>query len=77
MHRKSGSRISESNAAEEMWINPDSNLRGPDGNRAWQSTGNIAPASGAKFLELADIALGIKKPAHRARRKNFRPSGEV
>src|SRR5947207_11804704 len=45
-----------------MWINPRSNLRGPDGNRAWDNQGNIGPDSGARFLELADIALGHKKP---------------
>ena len=50
------------NLAKDLWINPRSNLKGPDGNRAWDNGGNIAPSSGSRFLELADIALGLKKP---------------
>jgi hypothetical protein len=48
--------------SKEMWINPRSTMRGPAGNRAWdhQQIGN--PNSGARFLELADIALGLKRP---------------
>lgn len=49
--------------SEDLWINPRSNIRGPEGNRAWENSGNISPSSGARFLELADIALGLKKPA--------------
>ncbi|HKW76629.1 MAG TPA: hypothetical protein VJN64_13955 [Terriglobales bacterium] len=47
---------------KDMWINPRSTMRGPAGNRAWdhQQIGN--PNSGARFLELADIALGLKRP---------------
>jgi hypothetical protein len=46
----------------DLWINPRSNLKGPDGNRAWDNGRNINPHSCARFLELADIALGQKKP---------------
>jgi hypothetical protein len=49
--------------AKDLWIAPRINLRGPDGNRAWDKAGNISPASGSRFLELADVALGHKKPA--------------
>ncbi len=42
-------RLSVSN---DLWINPRSNIRGPEGNRAWQNSGNISPSSGARFLEL-------------------------
>jgi len=48
--------------SKDIWINPHPNLRGTDGNRAWDNRGNISPTSGARFLELADIALGLKKP---------------
>jgi len=48
---------------DDLWVNPRSNIRGPVGNRAWDTGGNISPNSGARFLELADIALGLKKPA--------------
>src|SRR5262250_1778070 len=46
----------------DLWINPRSNLKGPGGNSPWNNGGNINPQSGAGFLELADIALGLQKP---------------
>ena len=49
--------------SKDLWVNPRSNVRGADGNRAWDNQGNISPTRGARFLELADIALGLKKPA--------------
>lgn len=39
------------------------NMRGPDGNRSRDNRGNITASDGRTFLELADIALGLKKPA--------------
>ena len=45
----------------DLWINPRRNMRGIDGNRAWDTQGNISSSTGARFLELADIALGMKK----------------
>lgn len=45
----------------DLWINPRRNMRGIDGNRAWDNQGNISSSTGARFLELADIALGTKK----------------
>ena len=47
--------------AKDLWVAPRMNLRGPDGNRAWEKAGNITPTSGTRFLELADVALGHKK----------------
>jgi hypothetical protein len=47
--------------SKDLWINPRSNIKGPDGNRAWDNKGNITPNSGSRFLELADIALGLKR----------------
>ena len=55
-------------SSSKLWINPRSNIRGPDGNRAWDKAGNISPNSGARFLELADIALGNKKPTLKNKR---------
>jgi hypothetical protein len=54
---------SDDDLSKDLWVNPRSNLRGPDGNRAWNNQSNISPTSGARFLELADVALGLKKPA--------------
>jgi hypothetical protein len=60
---KSKIKVSEPDLAKDLWINPRSNMKGPDGYRAWENRTNISPDSGARFLELADIALGLKKPA--------------
>ena len=63
MARKSKSQALKPDFAKDLWINPRSNIRGSDGNRGWDNRTNVPPNSGARFLELADIALGIKKPA--------------
>ncbi|HKT52078.1 MAG TPA: hypothetical protein VJV96_17380 [Candidatus Angelobacter sp.] len=52
--------------AEELWVRPNYNLRQE---RRRQSDGNVTPESGQRLLELADIALGLKKPAADRRRK--------
>ena len=64
-----------SDSGKDLWINPRSNLRGPEGNRAWDNQGNISPSSGSRFLELADIALGIKKPLPRKKKANAAAAG--
>ena len=62
MAGKSKTRVSRPDLDKDLWINPRSNLRGSDGDRAWQNDGNISPSTGTRLLELADIALGLKKP---------------
>lgn len=52
----------------DLWVNPSRNFRGIDGDRAWNNNGNITPGSGARFLELADVALGLKKPEKKRKR---------
>src|SRR5215471_8085126 len=54
--------------SRDLWINPKSNLRGVNGNRAWENEGNITPSTGSRFLELADIALGLRKPLPKKRK---------
>ncbi len=44
---------------EEVWINPKSNLRGSRGDRAFDNS--FRDISNSRFLELADVALGLKK----------------
>lgn len=56
------------NLSKDLWVAPRMNLKGPDGDRAFSSGGNLEPDSGARFLELADIALGLNKPAPRKRK---------
>jgi hypothetical protein len=63
----------EVDLSKDLWIAPRFNLRGPDGNRAWDNRGNITPTSGARVLELADIALGNKKSS--ASRKKAAAAG--
>ena len=47
--------------SDELWIAPRYSLKGPAGDRAWENRRGGIP-SNARFLELADIALGLKKP---------------
>jgi hypothetical protein len=44
----------------DLWIAPKSNLKGDRGDRAWND--RRATPTGSRLLELADIALGLKKP---------------
>lgn len=61
--RPSKLKASAIDLSKDLWISPHLSLRGKDGNRAWERSGNLPPGAGARFLELADIALGIRKPA--------------
>lgn len=45
----------------DLWIAPRYSLKGPNGERAYENRPGGLPTSN-RFLELADIALGIKKP---------------
>lgn len=56
--RKPGS----AEVSESVWIAPRYSLKGPAGDRAWEDRSG-GPPSTNRFLELADIALGMKKPA--------------
>jgi hypothetical protein len=62
----------EPKASKDLWIAPRYSLKGPAGERAWENRPGGAPNS-SRFLELADIALGIKKPAQR--KKKAPPTG--
>lgn len=54
------SKPEKSYAKNDLWISP--RFKGADGKRAWdiRSTG---PPNTNRLLEMADIALGTKKPA--------------
>ncbi len=47
--------------SDGLWIAPRYSLKGPAGERAWENRRGGIP-SNTRFLELADIALGLKKP---------------
>ncbi|HEY2915225.1 MAG TPA: hypothetical protein VGK21_17805 [Candidatus Angelobacter sp.] len=57
---------------EGLWIAPRYSMKGPAGERAWENRVGGAPSS-SRYLELADIALGLKKSASH-RKKNQLPS---
>jgi hypothetical protein len=56
----------ETDLSEEMWINPKSNIKGDRGNRAFDD--RLGVPSSARYLELADYALGLKKAAPKKRK---------
>jgi hypothetical protein len=57
MPKKSGKRKSSS---DDLWIAPKHSLKGDRGERAWENRPG-GPPNSSRLLELADIALGLKK----------------
>ena len=57
----------QSEVSKDLWIAPRYSLKGPAGERAWENRPGGAPNS-SRFLELADIALGVKKTVPRKKR---------
>jgi hypothetical protein len=57
----------QSEVSKDLWIAPRYSLKGPAGERAWENRPGGAPNS-SRFLELADIALGVTKPAAKKKR---------
>jgi hypothetical protein len=49
-----------------LWLAPRSSLKGPAGERAWGNRPGDPPSNN-RFLELADIALGLKEPVLKKR----------
>jgi len=62
MPRKRKPETEQDPGIKDLWIAPRYSLKGPAGERAWENRPGGAPNS-SRFLELADIALGNKKPA--------------
>lgn len=60
---------SAKNLDDGLWIAPRYSLKGPAGERAWENRPGGAPSSG-KYLELADIAMGVKKPDPAFKKRN-------
>lgn len=44
----------------DLWVSPNHTLKGNRGERGWDH--RLVPPNSSRFLELADIALGLKKP---------------
>lgn len=66
MARKKHKAALPTDLSKELWISPRFTLKGQSGDRAWDHRQIASPGS-VRFLELADVALGVKK--HEARRK--------
>lgn len=58
--KQASKKPSADSTVEDLWIAPKSNLKGDNGDRAWND--RLATPTGSRLLELADIALGLKKP---------------
>jgi hypothetical protein len=67
---KKPDKKSEVSRDKDLWIAPRYSLKGPAGERAWENRPGGAPNS-SRLLELADIALGVKKPVSRKKRTPF------
>lgn len=71
--KKNSNKPAANLAVDDLWIAPKSNLKGENGDRAWNDRNN-AP-TGSRLLELADIALGLKKPEPLKKRRSASASG--
>ncbi|HEY6249959.1 MAG TPA: hypothetical protein VI685_08355 [Candidatus Angelobacter sp.] len=73
--KKNSNKAALNRSAEDLWIAPKSNLKGENGDRAWNDR-NGAP-TGSRLLELADIALGLKKPEPPKKRRAASAGGST
>lgn len=77
MAQKPSSKTRRSEDQCDLWVNPDSNIRGREGSRGWDNRGNITAERGSRFLELADVALGLKKPVAKKKPASVVPHHRV
>jgi hypothetical protein len=54
-------------STSDLWVAARYSLKGPAGERAWESRVG-GPPNSSRFLELADIAMGLKKPEPKKRK---------
>jgi hypothetical protein len=59
-------------APDGLWIAPRLSCKGASEERAWGSR-PIAPPNSGRYLELADIALGLKIPSSKKAKRAARP----
>jgi hypothetical protein len=53
-----------------LWIAPNHSLKGAHGERAWENRRG-GPPNSSRYIELADIALGLKDPSPRKRKPSY------
>lgn len=61
---KKAKHAKKTDPAEGLWIAPRYSLKGANGERGWDNHLG-GPPNSRRLLELADIALGLKKPAQK------------
>ncbi len=54
-------------STSDLWVAARYSLKGPAGERAWENRLG-GPPNSSRFLELADIAMGLKKPEPKKRK---------
>jgi hypothetical protein len=64
---KNGDNGKRKDPSPDLWIAPHHSLKGANGERAWENRRG-GPPNSSRFIELADIALGLKKPEPRPRK---------
>jgi hypothetical protein len=62
MSKKTRDKSNPKRLEDELWIAPRYSLKGAHGERAWENRPG-GPPNSQRMLEMADIALGLKKPA--------------
>jgi hypothetical protein len=62
MRKKTRDKSNQKRVEDELWIAPRYSLKGAHGERAWENRPG-GPPNSQRMLELADIALGLKKSA--------------
>jgi hypothetical protein len=73
MAKKSKDTTRNNEQGKELWIAPRYSMKGPAGERAWENRPGGVPNS-SRYLELADIALGLKKPAPHKKKTAITPA---
>jgi hypothetical protein len=67
MTKKKAKPVLPQDTSKDLWIAPRLVRKADNSDRTWGSR-DTGPRSGERFLELADIALGLKKPEARKKR---------
>jgi hypothetical protein len=62
MAKKKKIKTAADESAGDLWVAPRYSLKGPNPGRAYETRTGELPTSN-RLLELADTALGLKKPA--------------
>ncbi len=73
MARKKTKSAPPEDISKDLWISPRFTLKGQNGDRAWDHR-QIGNPGSARFLELADIALGLRKPESRKKTSSHGPT---